>query len=238
MAYKKTLSASPATTDVEQMFFGGEPCSDPWSAVCCHQKAKEVYLQRISELLLWLIIPKEEFANPLLQVFLRDMLVWQVWLPLLHILTQPDYINSTFLALCRDSSLTVESFLAAVAEGPSDAEKVALSECLRSEIECLKKTGITDSHQQRLGALDSLLDSLQQKQLKHQVNRIVSGPFVHISLTAYQLLGLVSVQEGEPGNVEEVQETESSASLLAISTTIPTYSKISNVHTSSVHALE
>lgn len=30
-----------------------------------------VYLQRISELLLWLIIPKEEFANPLLQVFLR-----------------------------------------------------------------------------------------------------------------------------------------------------------------------
>lgn len=44
---------------------------------------------------------------------------------------------------CRDSSLTVESFLAAVAEGPSDAEKVALSECLRSEIECLKKTGIT-----------------------------------------------------------------------------------------------
>ena len=30
-----------------------------------------VYLQRISELLLWLIIPKEEFTNPLLQVFLR-----------------------------------------------------------------------------------------------------------------------------------------------------------------------
>ena len=86
--------------------------------------------------------------------------------------------------------------------------------------------------------MDSLLDSLQQKQLKHQVNRIVSGLFVHISLTAYQLLGPVSVQEGEPGNVEEVQETESSASLLAISTTIPTYSKISNVHTSNVHTLE
>ena len=44
---------------------------------------------------------------------------------------------------CRDSSLTVESFLAAVAEGSSDAEQVALSECLQSEIECLKKTGIT-----------------------------------------------------------------------------------------------
>lgn len=50
---------------------------------------------------------------------------------------------------CRDSSLTVESFLSAVPDGLSESERAALSVCLQSEIECLQKTGITGTKKHR-----------------------------------------------------------------------------------------
>lgn len=52
-----------------------------------------MYFQRVTELLLCLLLPQEDFSNPVLQVLLTDLGVWQIWEPLLHTLTKPDSFN-------------------------------------------------------------------------------------------------------------------------------------------------
>ncbi len=94
------------------------------------------------------------------------MLVWKVWIPLLQVLTQPDFINSLIVSLvsccsysvgsrpccyckficsaqCRDPSLNAESFTAAINEGSSVSEREELQSRIYAELDRLKQVGVT-----------------------------------------------------------------------------------------------
>ena len=51
--------------------------------------------------------------------------------------------NTPPLSQCKDSSLTAESFAAAISEGSCSDERLELASRVHTEIEHLKKTGVT-----------------------------------------------------------------------------------------------
>lgn len=63
-----------------------------------------VYFQRVTELVLCLLLPREDLSNPVLQVLLTDLGAWQVWGPLLHTLTNPDNFNHAVITMVRNVS--------------------------------------------------------------------------------------------------------------------------------------
>ncbi len=67
-----------------------------------HTHTHTAYLYRLSELLLCIVLPEDEFSSPSLQALLTDVLVWKVWTPLLKILALPDNINATFISMVRE----------------------------------------------------------------------------------------------------------------------------------------
>ncbi|XP_064402678.1 uncharacterized protein LOC135348405 isoform X3 [Halichondria panicea] len=107
---------------VETEFFKCESGEDPWRAVWCDREARIAYLYRLSELLLCIVLPEDEFSSPSLQALLTDVLVWKVWTPLLKTLALPDNINATFISMCKESSLNTDSFMAALSEGANETE--------------------------------------------------------------------------------------------------------------------
>ncbi|XP_064403822.1 uncharacterized protein LOC135349242 [Halichondria panicea] len=128
---------------VETEFFKCESGEDPWRAVCCDREARIAYLYRLSELLLCIVLPEDEFSSPSLQAFLTDVLVWKVWTPLLKTLALPDNINATFISMCKESSLNTDSFMAALSEGANETEVRSLRYNVNSHISHLQKTGVT-----------------------------------------------------------------------------------------------
>ena len=117
------------------------------------------------------------------------MLTQQVWLPLLQTLSSPDYINTTLISLvsfpsshwsvsphltglvslnslstqCKESSLSTESFLAAVRTPHSQTEVEALQEFVTMETDRLKARGVSVTDKQRLTSLDVVMTTIENQ---------------------------------------------------------------------------
>lgn len=139
------------------------PDNDPWTSICLQPEAQKAYFQGVTELLLCLILPPREFASPLLRPFLTDMLTQQVWLPLLHTLSTPDYINTALISLCKEPSLNSESFLAAVRTPHSQTEVEGLRDFVAMETDRLKARGVSGTDQQRLASLDVVMTTIENQ---------------------------------------------------------------------------
>ncbi len=60
-----------------------------------------VYLSRVTEVLLFLMLPEADFSNPLLHVLLKDVVMYQVLAPLLQTIIVPDNFNKTIIFMVR-----------------------------------------------------------------------------------------------------------------------------------------
>jgi len=61
-----------------------------------------VYLCRVTEVLLYLLLPEADFSNPLLHVLLTDVCAWQVLTSLLQTIIEPDNFNKAVLSIVRE----------------------------------------------------------------------------------------------------------------------------------------
>lgn len=59
------------------------------------------YLQQISEVLLYLLLPPADFQNQVTRIFLRELIANIVLLPVVDLITDPDYINQTIVWMVR-----------------------------------------------------------------------------------------------------------------------------------------
>jgi len=64
-------------------------------AICLEEEIEQQYLQDISEVLLYLLLPAEDFHNKIVRFFLREIIATSVLLPTVNMLCDPDYINQT-----------------------------------------------------------------------------------------------------------------------------------------------
>lgn len=124
----------------------------------CMNRDKEIqYLQDISETLLFLLLPPEDFHNKPFRYICRDVMVNGIFIPTVDLLADPDYINQYIAWMCKDDSLTKESFLAVIKCSDSVDEMNATLEKVRHDIskQRSKDTGGGDNNEikQQLNSL-------------------------------------------------------------------------------------
>ena len=110
--------AVQANVILEEMFFQVEREIEKGKSmknVCMDDDKERAYLQDISELLLYLLLPEEDFENKTVRYFLREVIAVAVILPTAELICDPDYINQTISWYCsKDTAWTVEHFLTTI----------------------------------------------------------------------------------------------------------------------------
>ncbi|XP_022665580.1 sorting nexin-13-like isoform X2 [Varroa destructor] len=113
------------------------------------ETAMEQYLQQVSEVLLYLLLPPADFQNHVTRAFLRELIANIVLLPVIDMITDPDYINQTIVWMVRQRNKGIykgdekdnkeavvpsEDFLAVLRCTDSLDELVATQQIVRHEI--------------------------------------------------------------------------------------------------------
>ena len=103
LAEPKISESVKDCNSLEDIFFGFEVqmeknfiCRD---LVCTNEFEERTFLTEISEIVLYLVLPKENFDCMPLRFFLKELLVNAIIMPILNLLSDPDYINQTFILL-------------------------------------------------------------------------------------------------------------------------------------------
>lgn len=104
--------------DLETLFFEVESEVEKGGCrrgICLEDESEQQYLQDISEVLLYLLLPAEDFHNKTVRFFLREIIATSVLLPTVNMLCDPDYVNQTISWLCaKETTFTTESFLTTI----------------------------------------------------------------------------------------------------------------------------
>ncbi|KAL3831550.1 hypothetical protein ACJMK2_023289 [Sinanodonta woodiana] len=122
---------------VEQAFFDlemnmeGDKCRD---SVCFLPEYEKQYLQDLSEVLLFLLLPTEDFQNKPFRYIIREVLVHGVFLPTIELLSDPDYINQYIVWLCKTGSFTNETFMTVIKTTSSIDELKAVTDMVDCDI--------------------------------------------------------------------------------------------------------
>ncbi|KAL6437310.1 hypothetical protein ACFW04_005074 [Cataglyphis niger] len=83
--------------------------------VCTNDTQELDFLGEISEILLYLVLPKADFDCLTVRFILRELLVNVIIRPLLDLFSDPDYINQACIWLCtKDGSLPSDIFLTVI----------------------------------------------------------------------------------------------------------------------------
>lgn len=105
------------------------------------------YLQQVSEVLLYLLLPPADFQNRVTRVFLRELIANIVLLPVVDLITDPDYINQTIVWMVRQRK---------VYKSDTDVSKVipsfarSLRAPCRNTIACTCTVGVATALGQKL----------------------------------------------------------------------------------------
>ncbi|XP_071451053.1 sorting nexin-13-like [Hetaerina americana] len=134
--------SAAAANDLEGAFFDLELemekdlCRD---TVCTGGKEfEEQYIRDIVEVLLYLLVPAEDFHCKPLRFLFREIVVNALLVPLLHMVSDPDYINRTIVWLCSNIPFTCEAFLTAIRTTDCVGELHATREMVSKEVAILR----------------------------------------------------------------------------------------------------
>lgn len=99
--------------------------------VCLNQEKEKEYLRTVSDLLLYILLPAEDFHNKPFRYLLREVIACNVLLPTVEMVCDPDYINQTIVMWCQENSFTVEAFLSIIrsSDSVSDVEEIKARVC-------------------------------------------------------------------------------------------------------------
>ena len=104
--------------DLEEMFFIVEAEVEKGlkrGPVCLEDESEMYYLQDVIEVLLYLLLPEEDFRSKGFRYFLREVIAKSVILPTVNLLCDPDYVNQTISwLLAKETTFTVDSFLTTI----------------------------------------------------------------------------------------------------------------------------
>uniref|UniRef100_A0A8D8TS08 Sorting nexin-13 n=1 Tax=Cacopsylla melanoneura TaxID=428564 RepID=A0A8D8TS08_9HEMI len=177
----KHMKLENDSSSLEDLFFDLElklernaQCRDQ---ICMDCNQEKYYLQHLAEVVLYLVVPSEEFHCLVLRYLLRDILVNTVLVPIINLLSDPDYVNLTILWLCDDIQIPSDIFLSAVQISDSISELQATNDLLMKEIATLRSKDSGGNDESVIKAqLNSLLYLYQiiQNKIKNANNKIQS----------------------------------------------------------------
>ncbi|XP_071102568.1 sorting nexin-13-like isoform X1 [Haliotis cracherodii] len=166
------------TADLESIFFDLEVNMEnnmSRDLVCLSPEAERQYLQDLIEVILFLLLPQDDFYNKPFRYVVREVLVNGVFMPTIDLLSDPDYINQYIAWLCREPSFTKETFLTVIKTSDTEAELDAVKDIIESEIAKWrsKDTGGSDDAviKQNLNSLVFVRDTCEARK-----KRLQEGP--------------------------------------------------------------
>ncbi|EZA62302.1 Sorting nexin-13 [Ooceraea biroi] len=107
--------------------------------VCTNDTQELEFLGEISEILLYLVLPKSDFDCLTTRFMLRELLVNVIIRPLLDLFSDPDYINQACIWLCtKDGGLPSDIFLTVIRITDNLDELVATKNIVCKEIAHLR----------------------------------------------------------------------------------------------------
>lgn len=121
--------------DLELTMEENQLCRDH---ICLDPEKEKCFLQQISEVLLFLLAAEEDFHCRSLRYLIRELLVNTVLIPLIDMVSDPDYINQIIIWLCKDISVTSEVFLTVLRVTDNLSELNATRDLLNKEIATLR----------------------------------------------------------------------------------------------------
>ncbi|XP_052095490.1 sorting nexin-13-like isoform X5 [Mytilus californianus] len=122
--------------------------------VCLDPDSERQYLQDLSEVLLFLLLPQEDFHNKSFRYILREVLVNGIFLPTIDLMSDPDYVNQNIAWFCTERTLTNETFL-----------QVAKSSIDIDELEAVKEIVEQNIHKWRSKDSGGIDDALVKQNL-------------------------------------------------------------------------
>jgi len=170
---------SSSVPELEALFFDAEVAME--NALVCrdlvctiHQEEIE-FLQSISELLLCLLLPKEDFRSLPLRTLVREILVNTVLKPVLDMVSDPDFINQSLVWLYQDTvSLKPELFMLVLRTSENLSELNATRESVNKDIAKLRsydaKGRLHPNQKSELSALLSL-----RRHIDGRIHRVQGG---------------------------------------------------------------
>lgn len=173
-----SIPSKISSSDLESLFFDCELtmednllCRD---LVCTDTDNEKQYLQDLSEVLLFLLMPVDDFHCKPLRFLLRELLVSSVVMPLLRLFSDPDYINQIIIWLCKEIPLTSDVFLTALRVTDNKDELYATRDIVTREITQLRSR---DSGGEDDTAIKQQLSSLLyvRKVIDNRLQRLKEG---------------------------------------------------------------
>ncbi|KAF5282763.1 hypothetical protein FQR65_LT02760 [Abscondita terminalis] len=132
-----------STTTLEDYFFELE-CQMESNTICrdlvCTDATREKeFLSEVVELLLYILLPDEDFQCKPLRIVLREIFCSYVISPLISMISNPDFINQSIIWLCaRDNYLPSEIFLSTLRLTDNCDELRYTRELVAKEIQLLR----------------------------------------------------------------------------------------------------
>ncbi|CAL1589983.1 unnamed protein product [Knipowitschia caucasica] len=142
--------------------------------VCTSPKDEESFLRDLCELLLYLLLPPGDFHNKNMRYFLREVLACGVLLPLIHQLSDPDYINQFVIWMIRDSSCNYEAFMSILKLSNRVTELEAVKDKVLEELQYLRSL---DTAGDDINVIKNQINSLLfvKKVCESRIQRLQSG---------------------------------------------------------------
>ena len=169
--------------DAEVAMEGNGICRDLVSTI---QQEEHNYLQNVSEILLFLLMPDEDFAASPMRVLLREIVANSLLKPTLDLVSDPDFINQTIVWMCGagavggaagqdsdagdDPKIKPDIFISSVRCSESLEELSAIRDMVADEIAYLRSN-----------------DSKSDSELKQQLNSLLYvKKVIHNRITVIQ----------------------------------------------------
>ncbi|XP_018577466.1 sorting nexin-13 isoform X2 [Anoplophora glabripennis] len=174
--------------DLERQMENNLVCRD---CICQSTENEKEFLCEIVEILLYILLPDEDFQCRPLRFLLREIFVNCVILPLFNLIADPDYINQVIIWLClREAQLPSDIFLTTLRLTDSCDELKSTKELVTKEIHSLRSRdsgGDSDlSIKQQLSSLYYVLKLIDNK-LSKMENTDSLDTDAHSSLDYFQL---------------------------------------------------
>ncbi|XP_060516935.1 sorting nexin-13-like isoform X2 [Cylas formicarius] len=145
--------------------------------VCMDKCTEEEFLSELVEILLYVLLPDEDFQCKVLRYMLRDVFANGVLRPLFDLFCDPDYINQIIIWLClQNSSLSSDIFLTVLRLSENSEELRSVKDLVCDEMQNLRSRdtgGDSDlSVKQQLSSLTYVTKLIDNRLLK-----IENAPF-------------------------------------------------------------
>ncbi|KAL3124089.1 hypothetical protein niasHT_004678 [Heterodera trifolii] len=152
------------TDDLESVFFDLELemersyCRD---LVSTSQAYESAYLHDICDILLYLLMPSEDFRSRPLRFLIREIFVSNVFLPLLDRLSDPNVINRMIVWLLSELPINTDDFVASIEACKSVQELEAVMESVHEEMNALRSKGASNQRDNSGSIFSQQLSSLE-----------------------------------------------------------------------------